>query len=147
MIYLLITLLLFVGCLRGQCLERKFVKHYVDTILSSVIGEIFSMCQLECSAICGENINCMGFMRLSNGNCVMFGNVIRDTPGLTPVFIEGKRMYIHVHHICYCYIFSFIVSYMAQLWNMSQLSYFENATKILILKVGVLSMFRTCHEG
>ena len=95
MIYLLITLLLFVGWSRGQCLERKFVKHHVDTTVSSVLGEIFSICQLECSAICGENINCMGFTRLSNGNCVMFDDVTRDTPGQTPVFIEGKEIYIY----------------------------------------------------
>ena len=37
----------------------------------------------------------MGFMRLSNGNCVMFDDVSRDTPGLTQVFIEGKRVIIN----------------------------------------------------
>ena len=92
MIYSLASLLLCVGYLKGQGSDKKFVKHYVDTTSSSVLNEVSSRSQLECSTICGENINCMGFMRLSNGNCVMFDDVTRNTPGQTPVMIEGKRV-------------------------------------------------------
>ena len=98
MIYSFLPLLLCVGHLSGQWLNRKFLKHYVDTTLSSVLGEVFSRSQLECSTVCGKNINCMGFMRLSNGNCVMFDNVTRDTPGQTPVFVEGKLKFTNHSH-------------------------------------------------
>ena len=91
MIYLLASLFLCVGYLNGHCSNRKFLKHYVDTTSSSIRDEVFSRSQLECSRICGKNINCMGFMRLSNGNCVMFDDVTRYIPGPTPVFIEGKH--------------------------------------------------------
>ena len=92
MIYSLASLLLCVGYLKGQSSDKKFVKHYVDTTSSSVLNELSSRSQLECSTVCGKNINCMGFMRLSNGNCVMFDDVTRNTPGQTPVMIEGKRV-------------------------------------------------------
>ena len=95
MIYLLASLVCYFSCLRGQLLDRKFVKHYVDITLSPVLGEVFTRSQLECSRFCGKNINCIGFMRLSNGNCVMFDDVSRNTPGLTQVFIEGKRVIIN----------------------------------------------------
>ena len=93
MIYLLLPLFLSFGCLNAQCPHRKFLKHYVDTTSSSVLGEVFSRSQLECSTICGKNINCMGFTRLGNGNCVMFDYVTRNTPGQTPVMIEGEIIF------------------------------------------------------
>ena len=82
--------MLYVGHFSGQCSDMKYFKHYVDTTSSSVLNELSSRSQLECSTICGENINCMGFTRLSNGNCVMFDDVTRNTPGPTPVYIEGN---------------------------------------------------------
>ena len=93
--------LLFIGYLSCQCLNRKFVKHYVDITLSSVLGEILSRSQLECSTVCSKNTNCMGFMRLRNGNCVMFVDVKRNTPGQTPVFIEGKLKFINHSNILF----------------------------------------------
>ena len=92
-IYLLLPVFLSFGCLNGQCPHRKFLKHYVDTTSSSVLSEVFSRSQLECSTVCGKNINCMGFMRLSNGNCVMFDDVKRNTPGQTLVMIEGEKIF------------------------------------------------------
>ena len=77
--------------MNGQCQKRKFVKHHVDTTSSSVLRQVLSRSQLECSTVCGKNTNCMGFTRQSNGNCVMFDNVTRDTPGQTPVMIEGNE--------------------------------------------------------
>ena len=90
MIYTFALLFLYVESLSGQCSNRKFIKRYIDITSSSLIGEVFSRSQLQCSVICGKNINCVGFTRLSNGNCVMFDNVNSTTPGLTHVWIEGK---------------------------------------------------------
>ena len=95
MMYLLASLVCYISCVRGQFLDRKFVKHYVDITLSPVLGEVFTRSQLECSRFCGKNINCIGFMRLSNGNCVLFDSVTRNTPGPTPVMIEGTRVIIN----------------------------------------------------
>ena len=103
MIYSFLSVLLCVGYLSGQ-LNRKFVKHYVDITLSSLLGEILSRSQLECSTICGKNTNCMGFMRLRNGNCVMFVDVKRNPPGATPVFIEGKLKFINHSNILFFYL-------------------------------------------
>ena len=88
------SLLFFVEYTSAQCSTRKFSKHYVDTTSSSLLGEVSSRSQLECSATCSKNINCMGFTRLNNGNCVMFDDIARDTPGPTLVLIEGKQVFL-----------------------------------------------------